>query len=285
MGVQSGLKAELKSGALAFASSAAVTSACAPEQGAEMLQDYIEAGLPDSLGWLAREPQKRADIRLWFPSAKSVLVCAFAYGACATELSPDELQKHIAARGGRNRPLKQNFLNLPALKIASYFALRDYHEPIKSALGGLLEQLRARYPGLEGKVFCDDAPVLEKAYAAKAGLGWIGKNSLLVTPHFGSRVLLGGIALNAALEPDTAAHFPDCGDCEACLRACPGGALVPYKLNPAKCCSFWTTACKDELPPEMAASCANRAAGCDACQDCCPANVSANAQTCALLRQ
>jgi epoxyqueuosine reductase len=277
MGVQSGLKAELKTRALAVADMAAVTSAAAPENGERRLRAYIKSGLPGGLGWLAREPQKRADIRLWFPGAQSVLVCAFACGANPPNLSPEELQKLIASRGGRNRALKSNFLKYPDLKIAAYFALHDYHETIKAALSALLADIRAQYPGLEGKVFCDDSPVLEKAYAEKAGLGWTGKNTLLLTPQFGSRILLGGIALNAGLEPDAAPQFAGCGDCEVCINACPGGALSPYRLNPAKCCSYWTTACKDELPEEIAAACANRAAGCDACQDCCPVNAAAHA--------
>ncbi|MDD2772276.1 MAG: DUF1730 domain-containing protein [Elusimicrobiales bacterium] len=278
MGTESRLKAELKRLALGAASSAGVAGADILSSSVPQLENYIARGLPPGLGWLARAPRRRADIRSFFPKARSVLMCAFCYGGPPpAPLSPGELERITATRGGRNLPLKKAFASLPSVNAARYFLLRDYHAAVKAALEGVLAKLRENHPETEGRVFCDDSPVLEKALAVKAGLGWVGKNTLLITPRRGSFVVLGGIALSCELGPDTPCATGGCGRCENCLRACPSGALEPYVLNPARCASYWTTLHKGELPPGAAEICGQRAAGCDICQDACPFNAGTSA--------
>lgn len=155
--------------------------------------------------------------------------------------------------------------------IAYYAYGKDYHDVLKKKLRELWQQIRA-ITGGEARVFTDSAPLLERYWAWKAGLGWIGKNTQLILPGKGSYFFLGEIVTTLELEYDT--PLPNrCGHCTRCLEACPTGALnAPGRLNAAACLSYLTIENKEEIPPEQAALLGNRLYGCDTCQQACPWN-------------
>lgn len=155
--------------------------------------------------------------------------------------------------------------------IAYYAYGKDYHDVLKKKLRELWQQIRA-IAGGEARVFTDSAPLLERYWAWKAGLGWIGKNTQLILPGKGSYFFLGEIVTTLELEYDT--PLPNrCGHCTRCLEACPTGALTaPRRLNAAACLSYLTIENKEEIPPEQAALLGNRLYGCDTCQQACPWN-------------
>jgi epoxyqueuosine reductase len=152
---------------------------------------------------------------------------------------------------------------------------RDYHEVVGERLARVLDSLGRSEPGLRGRVFVDAAPVMEKAWARRAGLGWIGKNGLLVREGLGSTFVLGGIALTGEMEPDEPAA-DRCGDCSACVDACPTGALAGDRLVDARrCLACITVEGRGTLTEADAALVAGRLAfGCDLCQEACPYNAS-----------
>lgn len=202
------------------------------------------------MAWLEREPEKRTDPRLIFPEAKSVISAAINY--YTPHQHPD-----VNESG----------------KISRYAWGDDYHDIVKAKLLALLDWISGEYPGAAGKVCVDTAPVMEKAWAERAGIGWIGKHSNLITKDYGSWVFLGEILVNFELDYDqpVADH---CGTCTACLEACPTGAIVePYVVDSNKCISYATIELRgDELPEAVASNLEGWIYGCDICQDVCPWN-------------
>lgn len=161
-----------------------------------------------------------------------------------------------------------------SLKLSRYLWGTDYHILLKPRLAKLLEKAQALRPGLEGRVCVDTAPVLERQLAARAGLGWQGKHTLLIAGKGGSWGFLGVLLLSEALPPDAPFRADQCGTCTRCLEACPTGALEPFRLDPEKCLTTWTLETDAEPPAEVAEALkATRwAAGCDVCQEVCPWN-------------
>ena len=156
--------------------------------------------------------------------------------------------------------------------MARYARGRDYHAVMKKKLKGLAAELTARQPGLRSFGSSDLAPTMEKAWAQRAGLGWIGKNGCLITPRHGSWVLLATLLLDCELEPD-APGLEGCGSCQACLPACPTGAISePGFVDARRCLSFWTIERRGPIPAAMAERLGNHLFGCDDCQTCCPWN-------------
>lgn len=157
-------------------------------------------------------------------------------------------------------------------KISKYAYGRDYHFVIKDKLKELLASIRDTIGEVGGRVFVDSAPVLDKAWAAKSGLGWIGKNANLLTKQSGSFYFIAELILDLDLEYDYATT-DHCGSCTACLDACPTQAIVaPYVVDGSKCISYFTIELRDNLPAEMRGSFDDWAFGCDTCQDVCPWN-------------
>lgn len=211
---------------------------------------WLSEGRHAGLGYLERNIEKRFDASLLMPGAQSVVVCAVNYRSRYSGLTPQN--------GGSG--------------IASYALNRDYHLTLKEMLHTLLERLREAYPHLDlrGRAFTDSAPLAEKSLAVEAGLGWIGRHSLLVTPRFGSYVHLGELLLTAPCDQyDTPFGAPRCGDCRACVEACPVGALGEERLVDARRC----IACRTiELQPSAEAELHGWVFGCEACQAACPHN-------------
>ncbi|OYU82246.1 MAG: tRNA epoxyqueuosine(34) reductase QueG [Flavobacterium sp. BFFFF1] len=159
-----------------------------------------------------------------------------------------------------------------AYKISRYAYGQDYHFVIKEKLKELLHSIQNEIGEVGGRAFVDSAPVLDKAWAAKSGLGWIGKNSNLLTQKVGSFYFIAELILDIELEYDHAVT-DHCGSCTACLDACPTGAIIaPYVVDGSKCISYFTIELKDNLPVEMKGKFDDWAFGCDICQEVCPWN-------------
>ncbi|MBX7056186.1 MAG: tRNA epoxyqueuosine(34) reductase QueG [Pyrinomonadaceae bacterium] len=215
---------------------------------AERLSEWLDAGYHASMDWIAREPQRRADPREIFPAARSVVVVLKNYYTDHRHTSPG--------------------------KISRYAWGDDYHDVVGSGLRTMLERIRLEVPEIEGKVCVDTAPMMDKAWAVRAGLGWIGKHSNVITRDLGSWVFIGELILDLELEYDSGLVEDHCGTCTACLDACPTSAIVePYIVDSVKCISYATIEYRgDQIPPEVSSHLDGWLYGCDICQDVCPWN-------------
>jgi len=159
-------------------------------------------------------------------------------------------------------------------KISRYAWGDDYHDVVREKLTELLDWIKSENPSAAGKICVDTAPMMDKAWAVRAGLGWLGKHTNLITTDVGSWVFIGEILLDLELDYDTALVDDHCGTCTACLDACPTGAIVePYVVDSQKCISYATIELRDDtLPTEIATNLDGWFYGCDICQDVCPWN-------------
>lgn len=217
----------------------------------ERLKEWLEKGFNGEMAWMKREPEKRFDPSLIFPQAKSVIVVALNY------YTPNEHPPELKSG-----------------KISRYAWGDDYHEIVREKLTNLLDKIKDAEPAAEGRICVDTAPVMEKSWAVRAGLGWIGKHTNLITKDLGSWVFIGEILVNLELEYEDAAIPDHCGTCTACIEACPTGAIVePYVIDSRRCISYGTIELRtQELPAEIADGLEGWLYGCDICQDVCPWN-------------
>ena len=215
------------------------------------LREWLDKDFQGEMQWLGREPEKRADPRMIFAAAESVIVVALNY--YTPHKHPEDED-----RG----------------KISRYAWGDDYHDVLKEKLGELLVFIKTLDESAEGKICVDTAPVMDKAWAARAGLGWIGKHSNLITKEYGSWVFLGEILLNLTLEYDAEIVPDHCGTCRLCLDACPTNAIIaPYLVDSRRCLSYATIELRStELPDELSKDLNGWFYGCDICQDVCPWN-------------
>jgi epoxyqueuosine reductase len=215
------------------------------------LSNWLEHGFHGEMQWMAREPAKRTDPSLIFPEARSVVVCLLNY------FTPHE-HSGDPAKG----------------KISRYAWGDDYHDVVREKLKLLLDWRRSEAPDADGKICVDTAPMMDKAWAVRAGLGWIGKHSNLITKDVGSWVFIGEIILDLELDTGDDTIDDHCGSCTACLDACPTGAIVePYVVDSRACISYATIELRDpELPTAVKDDLNGWFYGCDICQDVCPWN-------------
>ena len=215
------------------------------------LQEWLDRGFHAEMHWMERDPVKRTDPRLVLPSALSVVVVAVNY------YTPHE---HT------NEPVTG--------KISRYSWGDDYHDVVGGKLKSLLAWIKEQCPEAEGKACVDIQPMMDKAWAARAGLGWIGKHSNLITREYGSWVFLGELLLNLELEYDAEPMEDHCGSCTLCLEACPTDAIVePYVVDSNRCISYATIELRaPALPENVASNLEGWLYGCDICQDVCPWN-------------
>ena len=215
------------------------------------LLGWLGRGYHGEMAWMARDPEKRSDPRLLFPPARSVIAAAVNY------FTP---HKHV---DGPNTG-----------KISRYAWGDDYHDIVKAKLTKLLDWIKEEVSGAEGKVCVDTSPIMDKAWAVRGGLGWIGKHSNLITQEFGSWVFLGEVLVNLEFAGDIETVPDHCGTCTMCIAACPTQAIVePYVVDSQKCISYATIELRDEILPESIAENLNGwIYGCDICQDVCPWN-------------
>ena len=208
---------------------------------ADGVSGWVAQGRHAGMGWMAEGAARRADPRALLPGAASVICAAAAYPA-------------TDARG----------------PIAGYARGEDYHRTLKAALRRGVEAARVHLPSMRARLCVDTAPLLERALAARAGLGWIGRNTMLLDAAHGPWLLLGEVVTDAAFPPD--APQPDrCGTCTACVEACPTQALdLARGLDARRCLSYWTIEHRGETPEEWSRAAGGRVFGCDDCLTACP---------------
>jgi len=220
------------------------------QEEAPRLEEWLKRGYQGSMGYLENHFDKRLDPTLLVPGAKSVISLIYNYYP----------EKDLALD------------NQDSIKIAKYAYGEDYHFVIKDKLKTLMNKIQEEIGDVGGRVFVDSAPVLERAWAKKSGLGWVGKNSLLLNKSMGSFFFLAELIVDLELEYDGPVK-DYCGTCTACMDACPTDAIPkPYVVDGSKCISYFTIELKDEIPAEVKGKFENWIFGCDICQDVCPWN-------------
>ena len=215
------------------------------------LVEWLARGYHGTMGWMALDPEMRTDPCKLLPTARSVVVVAKNY------YTPS---KHM---------------DDPATgKVSRYAWGDDYHEVVASRLRSLLSSIKAEIPEAEGKVCVDIQPMMDKAWAERAGLGWIGKHTNLITTEYGSCVFIGELLLSINLECDNQKIDDHCGSCTLCIDACPTQAITePYVVDSNKCISYATIELRDaEIPSHVGENLEGWLYGCDICQDVCPWN-------------
>ncbi|MCW5773195.1 MAG: tRNA epoxyqueuosine(34) reductase QueG [Rhodospirillaceae bacterium] len=226
-----------------------------PEIGAR-LAAFLDRGYHGDMGWMAETAARRASPTAMWPAAKSAVVLGVNYGP------------HDPALEMLERPERAN--------VSVYARNADYHDTIKKRLKALARWMQQRFGG-EVKVFVDTAPLMEKPLAERAGLGWQGKHTNLVSRDYGSWLFLGCVLTTLDLAPD-AAEADHCGQCGRCLEVCPTEAFpAPYRLDASRCISYLTIEHKGHIPREFRAAIGNRVYGCDDCLAVCPWNKFAQA--------
>jgi epoxyqueuosine reductase len=215
------------------------------------LEEWLGKNLHGEMKWMEREPEKRADPRILFPGAKSLVVVTLNY------YTPHDHEDEDTSG-----------------KISRYAWGDDYHDVVKEKLWELFSWIQAELPGTEGKVCVDTAPIMDKAWAVRAGLGWLGKHTNLITKEFGSWVFIGELLLNVELEYETEVVEDHCGTCTACIDACPTDAIAaPFLVDSNACLSYATIELRaPDLPLEITNNIEGWLYGCDICQDVCPWN-------------
>lgn len=216
------------------------------EDQAPRLENWLKNGKHGEMGYMENHFDKRLDPRLLVPGARSVVSLLYNYHHPAKQL-PD------------------------APKISQYAYGEDYHFVIRDKLRELLELLRDDIGDIDGRVFVDSAPVLEKAWAARSGTGWVGKHTNLINKQQGSYFFLAELIIDLELAPD--GPIKDyCGTCTRCIDACPTDAITPYEVDGSRCISYFTIELKEAIPASMQGQFENWMFGCDICQEVCPWN-------------
>ena len=220
------------------------------ESEAPRLEEWLNRNYQGKMAYLANHFDKRLDPTKLVEGAKTVVSLIYNYYP----------EKQLP-----NRP--------EDLKLAKYAYGADYHDVIRAKLTEFLEVLRDEIGEINGRSFVDSAPVMERQWAQKAGLGWIGKNSLLLNRQMGSFFFLAELIIDLDATPDTTLAKDYCGTCTACIDACPTDAIVqPEVIDGSKCISYLTIELKEAIPNEFVGKMENWVFGCDICQDVCPWN-------------
>lgn len=218
------------------------------EEEAPRLENWLNNNMHGQMSYMQNYFDKRLDPRILVPGAKSVISLLLNY-------FPSEKQKDETAP-----------------KISKYAFGEDYHFVIKEKLNQLLEYIKSTVGQVDGRVFVDSAPVMDKAWAKKSGLGWVGKNSNLINRNSGSFYFIAELIIDLELEQDGPVK-DYCGTCTRCIDACPTGAITtPYVVDGSKCISYFTIELKENIPNEVKGKFDNWIFGCDICQDVCPWN-------------
>ncbi|MEK6614762.1 MAG: tRNA epoxyqueuosine(34) reductase QueG [Bacteroidota bacterium] len=223
------------------------------EEEAPRLEKWLKKGMHGKMRYMENHLDKRLDPRLLVPNAKSVISLLLNY-------FPENLQGF------------QNLEGLDKPKISKYAYGKDYHFVIKGKLFQLIEFIQKNIGEVNARAFVDSAPVMDKVWAKKSGLGWIGKHTNLIAKNNGSFFFLAELIVDLEFEYD--GEIPDyCGTCDKCMDACPTNAISePYIVDGSKCIAYFTIELKENIPNEMKGKFDNWAFGCDICQDICPWN-------------
>lgn len=246
-----GVKIKEKALELGF-SQCGITAATPLEPEREYLQRWLDNGMNGAMHYMANHFEKRLDPSKLVPGAKSVITVVINYFPNRKQADPE------------------------APVIAKYAYGKDYHSTVKEKLNNLLIFIQNNISPCNGRAFVDSAPVLERPLARRAGLGWIGKNSLLISKQFGSYLFIGELILDLDLPSDAPFTGDYCGTCTRCIDSCPTGAIVsPHVIDATKCISYHTIESKEQIPAAIREHLKNQIFGCDICQDVCPWNKKA----------
>jgi len=216
-------------------------------------RDWLSSSALGSLEYLRDHVEARVDVSRLLRGARSVIVVGDIYAARGDD--PSQSGPHTG-------------------RIARYSRGEDYHDVIKKRLHALSDALRLEHPGEQFRAFTDIEPVLEREHAARAGLGWVGKNTMLIHPRVGSYFFLGGIVTTLALDPlPEQRPIPDhCGTCTRCIDACPTQAITPYRVDASRCISALTIEQRGPIDSQLHPGIGDWLYGCDVCQEVCPHN-------------
>jgi epoxyqueuosine reductase len=220
-----------------------------PADGFERLRDWLERGCAGEMAYMHRQFEARRNPSAVLPEVRSVVMVAMNYNPPSARRS---------ALGG---------------KIARYALGEDYHDVLRRRLKELLAWVQGEVPSCRGRAVVDTAPLLERDFARRAGLGWFGKNTMLLNKRLGSYFFLGALLLDIQMVPDSAHETSHCGTCTACLNACPTQAFIePGLLDSRRCISYLTIELRTSIPPELRTPMGDWLFGCDICQEVCPWN-------------
>jgi epoxyqueuosine reductase len=246
------LTSELKAEALRLGFDGVGIAPAVQAPGYPNLLEWLEAGRAAGMKYMARQAASRAHPDSVMEGARSIVVVSLVYGRTDPDVGPVG-------------PIRG--------KVARYARGADYHRVIWDKLGALLAWLREQAPEIKGRAVADTAPLLERDYARLAGLGWIGKNTMLINRRLGSFTFLGALLIDAELDYDTPHETSHCGTCTRCLDACPTDAFAgPFQLDAGRCISFWTIEHRGVIDEPQAEELHDWVFGCDVCQDVCPWN-------------
>jgi epoxyqueuosine reductase len=228
-----------------------IVSAVSLDDEGRRLKEWLARGYHGAMSWMARDVEKRVNPRAIFPEARSVVVVALNY------YTP-----------------RQHEQNPFTGKVSRYAWGDDYHDVVSGKLRSLLSWIQEQDPNAAGKVCVDIQPMMDKAWAVRAGLGWLGKHTNVITQEYGSWVFIGELLLNIELDYDDEQVEDHCGTCTLCIDACPTDAITePYVVDSNKCISYATIELRaPELPPAIHENLSGWMYGCDICQDVCPWN-------------
>jgi epoxyqueuosine reductase len=217
------------------------------EKESKQLKEWLANGYQGEMHYMENHYEKRVDPTKLVDGAKSVISLLYNY-------YPEKKQRN------------------DTYKISKYAYGKDYHYVVKEKLNKLFDYINSEIHILSGRAFVDSAPVMDKIWAAKSGLGWIGKNTNLISKEFGSFVFIGELIIDMELDYDNNPVKDYCGNCTKCIDACPTNALSPYQLDARKCISYLTIENKGDIPDEFKGKLKDWIFGCDICQDVCPWN-------------
>lgn len=249
------IKAEAKR--LGFAVCGIAKAEAVDEKEAERACKWVEEGLHGTMSYLERNSDKRHNPTALVENGKSIICVAMNY---AQEAGEEE-----------------------GLHISRYARGKDYHKVVKDRLHLLLAAIKEK-ADVKGRPFCDSAPIMERYWAVKAGLGWIGRNHMLIIPRMGSYFFLGELIVDCELEYDTPYTENHCGNCHSCIDNCPTEALTAHRYDARKCLSYLTIEHRGELPKNSGEKMGKCFYGCDRCQTACPWNKFSQPSDCDELR-
>jgi epoxyqueuosine reductase len=231
----------------------------AEADGFARLQEWLSRGYAGEMEYMGRHTDARRHPAAVLPAVRSVVMVGMEYGANTSCDAATESKPLSRKRSGG--------------KIARYAAGPDYHDVLRDRLNRLLAWVQTEFPGVQGRGVVDTAPLLERDFARRAGLGWIGKNTMLINKHRGSYFFIGALLLDLDLDPDPPHEASHCGTCTACLDACPTDAFAgPGWLDARKCISYLTIELRSPAPEELRPGIGEWLFGCDICQEVCPWN-------------
>jgi len=248
----------------------------APSDHGEYIHQWLGENKHGQMAYLANHLDVRLDPRKLLPGAQSIICVADRYHGTAP---PDGPGEHPPPPLPEAQPT-------PTGRVARYAWGDDYHRVMKKRLFALADALRQQWAGHEYKAAVDTAPILEREHAHRAGLGWVGKHTLLIHPRLGSWLLLGQIVTTLPIEPDKPNDRPTiepdhCGTCTRCIDACPTDCISPYQLDAQRCISYLTLEHRGPIEPTLHTEMGDWIAGCDVCQEVCPFNQEGRIDTAA----